>query len=260
MKIVIGIVLTLLLVGALATYLVLMLTAQEMIFCGDIKNNQENGTSVTRVYITDYSANETLSEIVDAVNASDGESVSVDDITEILAEYQSVIYAPVFNVSAEQIDTTTYVVEGSIYNGIDAKGRPAQPDYTYDNLRLSAVVRNGVMIAAENIYEVEKGQEDKLVEREKTIAPILQDKNSTASFAFEDCDSFRFIFQGNAEIPADVTFVFTYDVVAESPLNFTHVDNGVLAVNMQVAHSEEGWFVPTYEFVRNVTVKEQKNN
>ena len=72
MKIVIGIVLILLLVGALSAYLILMLTAQEMVFCGDIKNNEENGTSVTRVYITDYSANETLSEIVDAVNASDG--------------------------------------------------------------------------------------------------------------------------------------------------------------------------------------------
>ncbi|MBQ8193890.1 MAG: hypothetical protein IJZ47_00860 [Oscillospiraceae bacterium] len=257
MKIVIGIVLTVLLIGALGVYLVLMLTAQEMVFCGDIKNNVENGTSVTRVYITDYSANETLSEIVDTVNASDGESVSVDEITEIMAKYQSVIYAPVFNISTEQIDTTTYVVEGSIYNGIDSKGRPVEPDYTYENLRLSAVVRNGVMISAENIYEVEKGQEDKLVEREKTIAPILQDKDSTASFAFEDCDSFRFIFQGTAEIPADVTLVFTYDVVAESPLNFTHVDNGVLAVNMQVAHNDDGWFVPAYECVRNITVKER---
>ncbi len=259
MKIVIGIVLTLLLVGALSAYLILVLTAQEMIFCGDIKNNIDSGTSVTRVYITDYSANETLSEIVDAVNASDGESVAVGDITEIMAEYQSVIYAPVFNITADQIDTSTYVVEGSIYNGIDSKGRPAQPDYTYENLRLSAVVRNGVMIAAENIYPVEKGQEDKLVEREKTISPILQDKDSTASFAFEDCDSFRFIFQSTAEIPADVTFVFTYDVIADNPLNFTHVDNGVLAVNMAVAHNDEGWFVPEFEFVRNVTVKEKKN-
>ncbi len=256
MKIVIGIVLTLLLIGALAVYLVLMLTAQEMIFCGDIKNNVQSGTSVTRVYITDYSANETLSEIVDAVNSSEGDTVSVGDITEIMAEYQSVIYAPVFNITTEQLDTSTYVVEGSIYNGVDSKGKPADPDYTYDNLRLSAVVRNGVMVSAENIYPVEKGQEGKLVEREKTIAPIFQDENSTACFAFEDCDSFRLIFKETAEIPADVTFVFTYDVVADSPLNFTHVNGGVLAVNMEVAHNDEGWFVPTYEFVRNVTVKQ----
>ncbi len=257
MKIVIGIVLTLLLVGALSVYLVLMLTAQEMVFCGDIKNNIDSGTSVTRVYITDYSANETLSEIVDAVNASEGDSVSVGDITEILAEYQSVIYAPVFNITTEQLDTSTYVVEGSIYNGIDAKGNPANPDYTYEDLRLSAVVRNGVVVSAENLYAIEKGQEGKLVEREKTIAPLIQDEGSTASFAFQDCDSFRMIFHGTAELPPDVTFVFTYDVVAESPVNFTHVEGGVLAINMEVAHNDEGWFVPEYEFVRNVTVKEK---
>ena len=258
MKIVIGIVLILLLVGALAAYLILMLSAQEMIFCGDIKNNEENGTSVTRVYITDYSANETLSEIVDAVNASDGESVSVEDITEILAEYQSIIYAPVFNISSEQIDTSTYVVEGSIYNGIDAKGNPSQHDYTYENLRLSAVVQNGAMVSAENIYALEKDQVGKLVEREKTIAPIIIDEFSTASFAFEDCDSFRLIFQGTAEIPPIVTFVFTYDVVAESPMNFTHVENGVLALSLEVAQDENGWYTPDYDFVRNITVKEQK--
>ena len=50
MKIVIGIVLISLVLLGLIAYLVLMLNAREMIFCGDVQNQTGTSASVTRVY------------------------------------------------------------------------------------------------------------------------------------------------------------------------------------------------------------------
>lgn len=94
MKIVIGIVLIALVIMGLAAYLVLMLNAREMIFCGDVKNDSGTATAVTRVYTTDLSANETLSEIIVKMNESQDGAVQVQDLTEVLAQYQNIIYAP----------------------------------------------------------------------------------------------------------------------------------------------------------------------
>ena len=88
MKIVIGIVLIALVIMGLAAYLVLMLNAREMIFCGDVKNDSGTATAVTRVYTTDLSANETLSEIIVKMNESQDGAVQVQDLTEVLAQYQ----------------------------------------------------------------------------------------------------------------------------------------------------------------------------
>ena len=259
MKIVIGIVLVMLLIGALILYLILMLNAHEMIYCGDITNSDNGGAMVTRVYTTDFSANETLSEIVVAMNSTESGALSVEEITEILAEYQNIIYAPVFIVNSEQIDTSTFEVVGCIYNGIDDKGEPAQPDYLYRNLRLNAIVQNGEVVSVENIYPITEDQEGKLVEREKTIAPIITDENTNASFAFENSDTFRMIFKGTAELPAKVTFVYTYDVVAENPLDFTNIENGALAITMTVGSDEKGLYLPSYELAKNVTVIETQD-
>lgn len=259
MKVIIGVVLVMLLIGALILYLILMLNAHEMIYCGDIANGEDNSASVTRVYTTDLSANETLSEIVLAMNAAEGDVLEVGEMTEILAEYQNIIYAPVFNVVSNQVDTSTFEVIGTIYNGIDDKGEPAQPDYLYENLRLNAIVQNGAVIAAENIYPIEEDQEGKLIEREKMIAPIITDEDTVASFAFEGTDTFRMIFKGTAELPAKLTLVYTYDVVAENPLDFTRIDNGALAITMTVGFDEDGWFAPTYALEKSVNVVEVDN-
>ena len=256
MKIVIGIVLVMLLIGALILYLVLMLNAHEMIYCGDITNNDNGGAMVTRVYTTDFSANETLSEIVVAMNSTANDSLTVEEITEILAEYQNIIYAPVFIVNSQQIDTSTFEVTGCIYNGIDDDGEPAQPDYLYRDLRLNAIVQNGEMLAAENIYPIEEDQEGVLIEREKMIAPIITDENTNASFAFEGTDTFRMIFKGTAELPAKLTLVYTYDVIAENPLDFTNIENGALAITMTVGFDEKGLYLPQYELEKSVNVIE----
>lgn len=262
MKYIIGIVLVALLIGALTVYLILMLNAHEMVYCGDITNEDGKAASVTRVYTTDFSANETLAEIVAAVNAAEGETVTVTEITEILAEYQSIVYAPVFLVNSEQIDTTTFEITGSVYNGIDDKGNPKQNDYIYENLRLNAVVQNGEVIAVQNIYPEEEGNKkdrDTLVERQSTIDPIITDEGSTGVFALEDCDSFRMIFKGTSEIPATVTLVYTYDVVAENPLDFTNIEDGALGVTMTVGFDEVGFYDPSYALAKNVIVEKKKN-
>lgn len=256
MKIIIGIVLVVLLMGGLAAYLILMLNAHQMIFCGDISNENGAVASVTRVYTTDLSANETLSEIVTAVNSAEGDTLSIEELTVILAEYQSVIYAPVFLVNAQQIDSNTYEVTGSVYNGVNEKGEPEQNDYVYRNMRLNAVLQNGDIIAVNNIYPEDKEADpDKLVERNKVIDPIITDEGAAAVFALESCDSFRLLFQGNAELPAEMTFVYTYDVVGENPLDFTGINDGALGLTMTVAFNDEGEFDPTYSLVKTITVE-----
>ncbi len=262
MKIVLGIVLIALVVGALAVYLILMLNAHDMIFCGDIVNDDGTKADITRVYTSDLVANETLSEIVAVVNGAEGDNISVEELTVILAEYQSIIYAPVFNFDAQQVDTSTYVVSGSIYNGINEKGEPVINDYIYENLRLNVIVNNGVVLSAQNVYpeeqEGDKGKkDDTLIRRNGVIQPLISDENTTAAFAFEDVDSFRFIITGNADLPPEITFVYTYDVVTENPLDFTGTEDGVLGVTMKVAYDEEGYFDPTYELIKNIEVEKK---
>ena len=128
MKIVLGILLVALLVGALILYLVLMLNAHDMVYCGDIKNGEGETARVTRVYTTDLNANETLSEIVRTMNDSESGSVSSTELTDILSQYQNIIYAPVFSVTLTQADVSTYILSGSVYNGLTELGEPISSD------------------------------------------------------------------------------------------------------------------------------------
>ncbi|MBE6889051.1 MAG: hypothetical protein E7485_03440 [Ruminococcaceae bacterium] len=267
MKIVVGIVLIAIVIGALAVYLILMLNAHDMIFCGDITNEDGQSASVTRVYTTDLSANETLSQIVLAMNGTENDNLPIEELTVILAEYQSIIYAPVFNLHTEKVDTSTFIITGSVYNGINEKGEPTHNDYLYDNLRLNVVVANGEVLAAQNVYEkAEDAKKDKkkkdddltLVER-YVIEPIITDENKAAAFALDDTDSFRMIIRGTAEMPAQLTFVYSYDVVTENPLDFTGTENGLLAISMTEAYDEEGRFDPEYELVKAEMVEDDKD-
>lgn len=153
MKVVIGIVLISLVILGLIAYMILMLNAREMIFCGDLKNENGTNAQITRVYTTDLNANETLSEIIVKMNESDTESVQKSDITEVLAQYQNIIYAPVFTISVTQADSSTYIIDGQVFNGLDENGDPASPDYRHSKMQLNTVVTNGRIIAAQNVYD-----------------------------------------------------------------------------------------------------------
>ncbi len=258
MKIVIGIVLIALVLVGLAAYLILMMNAREMIFCGDVRNNDGASESVTRVYTTDLSANETLSEIIVKMNESQDGSVQVADLTEVLAQYQNIIYAPVFTMSVEQIDTSTYIINGSVYNGINADGKEAVPDYRYCDMNVSTVVTNGTIIAAQNVYPEDTQNDTQkdpvFIQRQSVIDPIIKGEASEAAFSLQDCSSFRAIVHGDrADQPPEVTFVYVYNVDAENPLDFTSISNDSLAVNMKIAFDDNGKLAPQYELVKTIT-------
>ena len=259
MKIVIGIVLIALIVLGLGVYLVMMLNAREMIFCGDIKNDGSNSVSVTRVYTTDISADETLSEIIVKMNESETEALPISDLTEILAQYQNIIYAPVFRISVQQVDNSTYVIDGIVYNGLDENAEPAETDYRYQDMQLNAVVNNGRIIAAQNVYDdsSEENSGDGLgvfTERQKVIEPLVDGADSEAAFAMQDRSSFRVIVNSSEfrELP-EITFVFVYNVDAVNQLDFTSISNDSLAVNMKIAFDDNGRLAPTYELIKTVT-------
>lgn len=238
--------------GALAAYLVFMLSAREMVFCGDISNEYDSTVMYTRVYTTDLSANEALKEIVLHMNENDSSVVQSEDITQILAQYQDILYAPVFVVSSQQIDTSTYIISGSVFNGINEKGEPAKTDYIYKNLTVSAVTGNGVMLAAQNVYSDADNSE--LVERKLVIDPVINSDESMASFALSQCDSFKVIVKAASTEPLEVSLVYTYDVVAENPLNFTSVNDGTMGIKFTASTDANGVFLPTYETVRGTVI------
>ena len=262
MKIIIGIVLISVLLLGLAAYLVLMLNAHEMIFCGDVRNQSGADLQVTRVYTTDLNANETLSEIILKMNQTNGDSVPISDITEVLAQYQNIIYAPVVQLSAEKADTSTYVINGSVLNGLAEDGTEAVTDYRYKDMQISAIVTNGRVLAAQNIYDQElsdqKTDDGKVFkERQTVIEPIVTGADSEASFALTDCTHFRLIVNRSdfQDLP-ELTFVFLSNVNAETPLDFTSVTNDSLAVSMKMEYDDNGRLLPAYEFIRTLTEEE----
>lgn len=262
MKFVIGIVLIALVLVGFIAYLILMLNAREMIFCGDIKNDSGTAVSVTRVYTTDLSANETLSEIIVKMNEAQTDSVPVSDLTEILAQYQNIIYAPVFTVSIEQVDQATYIINGSVFNGLTENGEETVTDYHYRDMNLSAVVTNGRIIAAQNVYddtsENDSSAEPIFTQRQLVIDPIVTGADSEAAFSLQDCSKFRFIVN-SADFNAlpEITLAYVYNVNAENPLDFTSITNDSLAVGMKIAYDDNGNLVPQYELLKTVTADTQ---
>ena len=264
MKIVLGILLVALLLGALILYLVLMLNAHDMVYCGDIKNGEGETARVTRVYTTDLNANETLSEIVRTMNDSESGTVSSTELTDILSQYQNIIYAPVFTISVTQADSSTYIIDGQVLNGLDENGDPASPDYRHSKMQLNTVVTNGRIIAAQNVYddgtaEAQDIQDVVFTERQRVIDPIVTGADSEAAFAFQDCDSFRVIVNSSdfTQMPS-ITFVYVYNVNAVNPLDFTQISNDSLAVKMDLSHDNNGKLAASYELMKTVTADAQQ--
>ncbi len=257
MKVVIGIILVALVLAGLGAYLYFMLTSHDLVYCGDITQVSGNRVYITRVYTSDLNANETLAEIVATMNDNEEGNITAEEMTEILATYQSIIYAPVVMVEVEQKDTNTYVLSGSVYNGLNEDGEPDDTDYKYRDLILTAGIANGEILAAQNVYPEDEDEGDpEFQERERVIDPIIVEDNRGAAFAFSDCDSFRMVFNGIPEVPASVTMALTYDVVADNPLNFTSLADGAMGMTVTVAFDEGGRLVPELEMSRVYTAED----
>ncbi len=261
MKFVVGIVLVILIIGFLIAYIILMLNAHEMVFCGDVKNDGEGFAQVTRIYTTDLSANEVLAEIVNSMNSAEGDSVALQDLTEILAEYQNIVYAPVFILESVRTDNSTYVITGSVYDGLAEDGEPAKPDYMYKDMQIAVGVNDGVILAAQNVYpetQTDSSGQGVLVERKSVIEPLVNADSTAAVFALkEGGQGFKIILTNSEEkIPPKVTFLYNYDVYSENPLDFTSLEDVSLGIVMNVAFDENGVFDPTFELTRAAIVTE----
>ncbi len=259
MKFVIGIILVAILIAGLALYLVLMMNSHDLVFCGDIPQTNANQVSVTRIYTADFNANETLSEIVNRMNSNESGSLTAEDLAEILATYQDVIYAPVFLFNLWQEDGNTFVLEGSVLNGIKESGEPTAPDFTYRNLTLNAGVSQGKLLAVQNVYSdnVDENGQPAFVERKNVVDPVLLDNDTSAAFAFKDCDGFRIVFTGVEGAPPSITLAYRYEVVAQNPLDFTNLRDGVLGVTITGEFDDRGELVPTINLERVYTIGEE---
>lgn len=251
MKIVIGIILVVIIVAALVLYLVLLMNSHNLAFCGDIRQSEGGSMSVTRIYTADFNANQTLSEIVNRMNDNEEGNMTADELTEILATYQNIIYAPKFIFNLTQEDTNTYVLEGSVYNGTDEEGQPINADFTYRNLTVNAGVPSGKILAAQNVYKdgYDADGTPVFTERKSVVDPVVIGADQ-AAIAFRDFDSYRIVFTTIEEVPASITLAFTYEVVAQNPLDFTNIQNGAMAVTITASSDERGEFTPTIEMDR----------
>lgn len=260
MKIVIGIILIVLIMAGIGLYVVFMLNAHDLVYCGDIKGENGSQCYVTRVYTADLNANETLSQIVTTMNEKETGNLTAEEMTTILATYQNVIYAPVFTLNLEKEDNRTFVLSGSVYNGLDGDGNPTEPDFRYRNLTLTAGIANGKVLAAQNVYskDVNEDGQYEFKARNNVVDPVLLDGNAGAAFSFTDCDSFRLVFTGIDEVPATIKLAFTYDAVAQNPLNFSSINGGALGLSLTEAYDEMGRLTPTVTLEKVYTVKKEE--
>ncbi len=260
MKIVIGIILIVLIMAGIGLYVVFMLNSHDLVYCGDIKGENGSQCYVTRVYTADLNANETLSQIVTTMNEKETGNLTAEEMTTILATYQNVIYAPVFTLNLEKEDNRTFVLSGSVYNGLDGEGNPTEPDFRYKNLTLTAGVANGKVLAAQNVYskDIDEDGEYECKARNNVVDPVLLDGNAGAAFAFTDCDSFRMVFTGVEEVPATIKLAFTYDADAQNPLNFTSIRGGALGLQITEAYDDLGRLTPEITLEKVYTVKKEE--
>ena len=258
MKVVVGIVAVAVVAAALALYIIMMLNSHDLVFCGDIRQNDGNTMSVTRVYSTDLNANQMLSEIVTAMNESETGNISAEELAELLATYQEVIYAPKMVFTLEQIDTRTYILTGNVYNGIDEDGEPITPDYVFRELTMTAGIANGRILAAQNLYDDDDQDEEEptFKERPKVVDPVLVEGETAAAFAFKDCSGFRMVLTGVEGYQTAVSLGFTYNIAASNPMNFTHVSDVVLSVTIAAAYDENGNLTPQLTINRNIVTEE----
>lgn len=263
MKFILGIFLLVLLLAAIVLYVLFMLNTRSLIPCGDIAQSNGTNMSVTRVYTSDLSANATLTEIVNTMNENEDGNLTAETLTEILAVYQDITYAPVFTMDLEQADTNTFVLTGSVYNGIDEDGEPDEGDFRFRNLALTAGMAQGKILAAENVYSDQKDDEDEepeFIERRNVVDPLILSDGAGAAFAFKDCDSFRLVFTNTspASNPPSITLAYTYDIVANNPLSFTTYKEGILGVVITVEYDDFGRLTPKIAVDRkNIIVEEE---
>lgn len=259
MKIVVGIIAVAVVIAALVLYILIVLNSRDLVFCGDIVQRAGQTMSVTRVYTSDLNANETLSEIVTKMNESETGNITADELAELLAMYQEVIYAPKLVFTLEQTDTRTYILTGNVYNGLDEDGEPAETDYVYKNLTMTAGIANGKILAAQNIYSDDEEEEDEpeFKERPKVVDPILLENETGAAFAFRDCDGFRMVMTGMENYQTAVTLLFTYDIDADSLMDFTHMNNLIIGVTIKAAYDENGNLEPQLEISQNIAAAEE---
>lgn len=246
MKVVLGVIILILVIATVGLFAFLVLSSSNLIYCGDLTGSSGNRQIVTRIYTADLNADETLSQIVAAVNDGESGNLTSEEMTEILATYQNIIYAPVFIFDLEKADENTFVLTGSVYNGLNEDGNPTVPDFYYRNLTLTAGVSYGTVLAAQNIYsqDINESGEYEFVERQNVVDPVILDNGAGAAFAFRECDTFRVVFTRDAGRIASITLGFTYDVVATNPLNFTSINDGALGVTVMESYDSYGRLSP----------------
>lgn len=259
MKIVLGIIILIVVIAALGLFVFLVLNSHDLTYCGDLKGSSGDTQIITRVYTADLNADETLSQIVAAVNDGETGNLSSEEMTEILATYQNIIYAPVFTFTLEQADENTFVLTGSVYNGIDEDGDPIVPDFYYRNLTLTAGISNGKVLAAQNIYsqDIDENGDYEFVERKNVVDPVILDNGLGAAFAFRECDTYRVVFTREEGMQASVTLGFTYEVVASNPLNFTSISDGAMGVTILANYDEHGRLKPEVKLEKVYKVSEE---
>lgn len=255
MKVVIGIIIAALIAAIAAIFLLFVLRAHDLVLCGDIPQKNGNQLFVTRVYTYDVDANSTLTQIIDKMNSNSEGHISATEMTEILSQYQTVVYAPVFTYDLTQEAANTYVLTGSIFNGINEDGEVDNTEYIYKELTLTVGVGTGRILAAQNIYPDQLEEDEELSEfkeRRKVIDPVIINNDTEAAFAFDGCNSFRIVFTGKDDTDAEITLAYTFDVGAQNFLNFSGSKDNVLGVTIRGEFDEMGRLSPTIEMNRRI--------
>lgn len=254
MKVVIGIIIAALVAAIGSIFLFFVLRSHDLVLCGDIPQRDGNNLYVTRVYTYDVDANSTLTQIIDKMNSKTEGNISAEEMTEILSEYQTIVYAPIFIFTLTQEADNTYVLTGSVYNGLDEDGEPAEKtEYVYKDLTLTVGVVDGKVLAAQNIYpdDLEEEEIPEFKERKKVVDPVIVNEKE-AAFLMEETNSFRIVFTGKEEIPVEILLAYKFNVGSMNLLNFSGSKDNILGVTIRGEYDDLGRLMPTIEMNRMI--------
>lgn len=253
MKKIAAIALILIFLAGIGLFAFLYITKEELIFAGNVSTDTAQSTlTLTRAYVSDANEVANVRAILDKIN-NEAPAPTSDDIVNAIVENGKISFAPTFYVKTEQAtqDFAVFSISGASVNGLNSDGTEAVTDYRFDGLHLEAASENLTILSATNLVN------PTALERKEYTLPVLGENRDRASFDFSDTNGFEMLFTiKDAAKPAKMTLVFSYDIKAATPLNFTELKGEILQLEVELSFSG-GTLNPTYTAVK-ANVQEQE--
>lgn len=256
MKKVIGVILIILVMSGIGFLLFMEFNKENLVYSGDYLTNSDNySVMVTRAYVSDESDRSQIAAILETVFTSP--ELTAEEIAGAATGYGTVLYAPVFNVSFDKpnSDDKYFTISGTVQNGISENGESVETAYVHRNLRLDAIIDNGVIEYASNAVKPEE-----LIKKEYTL-PVVTEEGQNAAFKFDDSNGFEIVFS-KADINADtkIVLLYTFSVDSSNPVDFSGLEREKLQLEITFTNDENEILKPSFLITKVSEIQIEQTN